>query len=149
VGATILLNSSSGTALLAPFRRKLLELVFDGKPQADEELAAAARAMRQRIAADRKSLTVPPGATASGLARRYRNAALGEIDIVQQPTGVTFDFGEWKTPVASRKNPDGTVSFITIAPGMTGLEFVAGEAAGKRALVFRDAQHEYLFSATH
>jgi len=55
-----------------------------------------------------------------------------------------FDFGEWKSEVASRKNPDGTISFVTIAPGVSGSEFVVGSGT-KRALILRDAQHEYVF----
>jgi hypothetical protein len=55
-----------------------------------------------------------------------------------------FDFGEWTSDMASRTNPDGTVSFITIAPGALGFEFVVGRGA-KRTLVVRDAQHEYVF----
>jgi hypothetical protein len=50
--------------------------------------------------------------------------------------------------VASRKNDDGTTSFITIDPGTDGFEFVVGERAGKRVLVIRDGQHEYVFSET-
>jgi hypothetical protein len=46
--------------------------------------------------------------------------------------------------VASRKNPDGSLSFLTIVPGMSGFEFVVGSGA-KRTLVTRDAQHEYVF----
>lgn len=46
--------------------------------------------------------------------------------------------------VASRKNLDGTISFITTAPGITGFELVVGGGA-KRTLVMRDAQHEYVF----
>ena len=57
-----------------------------------------------------------------------------------------FDFGEFKSEVASRRNPDGSVSFLTTIPGFDGLEFVVGGAADKRTLVFRDAQHEYTFS---
>jgi CubicO group peptidase (beta-lactamase class C family) len=146
VGATILTNSDAGQALLGPFRRKLLEVLFDGRPEADNQLAVAVKAMRQRIATERKLLTVPPDAAAGKLAARYRSAALGEIQVRRSSGAVTFDFGEWKTPVASRKNPDGTISLITIVPGMIGLQFVMGEAAGKRTLVFRDAQHQYVFT---
>jgi hypothetical protein len=60
--------------------------------------------------------------------------------------GLIFDFGEWKSPVASRRNPDGTTSFLTTAPGVTGLEFVVGASGPKRTLLFRDAQHEYIFT---
>ncbi len=146
VGAVLLTSSDAGQALLAPFRRKLLEVLFDGQPQADNALTIAAQAMRQRIATERKRLTVPPTAAAARLAPRYSNPALGPIAVTRTPTAVTFDFGEWKTPVATRANPDGTTSFVTIVPGMIGLEFVAGEAAGKRTLVFRDAQHQYVFT---
>ena len=56
-----------------------------------------------------------------------------------------FDFGEWKSEVASRKNDDGTTTMYTIVPGMDGFEFVIAEREGKRALVVRDMQHEYVF----
>ncbi len=57
-----------------------------------------------------------------------------------------FDFGEWKSEVATRANPDGTTSFVTIAPGVDGFELVVGKRPdGKRTLAMRDAQHEYVF----
>ena len=57
----------------------------------------------------------------------------------------TFDFGERRSEVGSR-DPDGTTSFVTIVPGLTGLEFVVGEGEEK-TLIMRDAQHEYVFDA--
>jgi hypothetical protein len=50
--------------------------------------------------------------------------------------------------MASRKNDDGTVSFITTAPSTIGFDFVVGERSGKRVLVIRDGQHEYVFTET-
>jgi hypothetical protein len=82
-------------------------------------------------------------AAGADLARRYRNEALGELVVLRGPAGVTFDFGEWKSAVASRRNADGSLSFVTITPGMTGLEFLVADGG----LLFRDAQHEYLFTA--
>jgi CubicO group peptidase (beta-lactamase class C family) len=148
VGAVILTNSEAGAIIRGAFRRKLLEVLFDGQPLADAELAAAGRQLRQAIATERERLTVPAADDdAAKLAPRYHNDALGDI-AVSRDKGVTyFDVGEWKTPVASRHNPDGSVSFITITPGITGLETVVGGAAGdKRTLVIRDAQHEYVFT---
>ena len=72
---------------------------------------------------------------------------LGEIAVTHPGAETVFDFGEWKTPVASRKNPDGTISFITIAPGGGGFEFVVGSGP-KKTLVIRDAQHEYVFAGS-
>jgi hypothetical protein len=47
--------------------------------------------------------------------------------------------------MATRKNDDGTISFINADPPVSGLELVRGEKNGKRALIVRDAQHEYVF----
>jgi CubicO group peptidase (beta-lactamase class C family) len=147
VGAVILTNADAGYYLLGAFHRKLLEVLFDGKPEADNDVAVAAKSMRERIAAERKLLTVPPDQeTVSKLAPRYGNDALGQIGVSTAADVTVFDFGEWKTPVASRKNPDGTASLVTTVPGFDGMEFVAGNSGSKRTLTFRDAQHEYLFT---
>jgi CubicO group peptidase (beta-lactamase class C family) len=146
VGAVVLTNGDPGWAISGNFRRKLLEVLFDGKPEADNDLAAAAKAMKERIAAERKLLTVPPDAAeVAKLGSHYASAALGEIAVTKADKAV-FDFGEFKSEVASRKNPDGTVSFLTTIPGFDGLEFVVGAGSSKRTLVFRDAQHEYTFT---
>jgi hypothetical protein len=147
VGAVILTNADAGGAMLGPFRRKLLELLFDGKAEADAEVATRGKAMRERILAERKLLTVPPAAVAAAaLAPKYANPALGEIHVSRNGGAITFDFGEWRSAVATRQNPDGTLSFVTIATGIDGLEFVVRNAAAARTLVFRDAQHEYVFT---
>jgi CubicO group peptidase (beta-lactamase class C family) len=146
VGAVILTNSDTGWMLHSVFQRKLLEVLFDGRPEADADLAAQARTFFQQLAAERKLLTVPADPVEAGkLARRYANPALGEIAVSQAGGTTTFDFGEWKSEVATRKNPDGTISFITTAPGIAGLELVVGGGGAKRTLITRDAQHEYVF----
>jgi CubicO group peptidase (beta-lactamase class C family) len=146
VGAVILTNSDTGWMLHSVFQRKLLEVLFDGRPEADADLGARAKAFFQQLAAERKLLTVPADPVEAGkLARRYANPALGEIAVSQAGGTTTFDFGEWKSEVATRKNPDGTISFITTAPGIAGLELVVGGGGAKRTLITRDAQHEYVF----
>ena len=80
------------------------------------------------------------------MAARYTSAALGEIKVVRQKSGTVFDFGEWKSAVASRRNDDGTLSFVTIDPTIDGIEFVVADRDGKRALIIRDGQHEYIFT---
>jgi CubicO group peptidase (beta-lactamase class C family) len=147
VGAVILTNADPGWVVRGLFDRKLLEVLFDGRPQADADLTAQAKSYFEQLAAERKLLTVPATqAEAAKLAARYTNDALGEIAVQRNSAATVFDFGEWKSEVASRKNPDGTVSFLTIAPGIFGLEFVVGQGPTP-TLVIRDAQHEYVFNA--
>lgn len=144
VGAVVLTNGDPGFILRDLFRRKLLEVLFDGRPEADALLASQAKSFYEHIAAERKLLTVPATNT-DLLGKRYRNDALGTIAVTTAPK-TTFDFGEWKSDIASKKNPDGTTSFVTTVPGLAGFEFTAGSNdANKKTLTLRDAQHEYVF----
>jgi CubicO group peptidase (beta-lactamase class C family) len=146
VGAVILTNSDTGGYLTGLFRRRFLEVLFDGKPEAIEQAKAA---NAQRIAArakNRERLMVPadPGEVRK-LASGYSSPALGAFRVRMEDGATIFDFGKWRSSVASRKNDDGTMSFISIDPTVDGFNFVVGERDGKRALIIRDAQHEYAF----
>lgn len=147
VGAVILTNGDQGALLRGSFRRKLLELMFDGKSQAELDVAATAKRFYEEIAVARKLLTAPAeAAEAEKLAASYTNAALGDIRVTRDKGKTVFDFGEWKSEVATRREPDGSVTFVTIAPGIEGIEFIPGTGE-KRTLITRDAQHEYVFNA--
>jgi CubicO group peptidase (beta-lactamase class C family) len=147
VGVVIAVNSDSGAVLRSLFDRKLLEVLFDGKPEADADLESAAKSRAEGIALGLKQLTIPAAAGEAGkLAALYKNETLGNIKVTRAKDVTTFDMDEWKSEVATKKNPDGTISFITISPGIPGLELVPGTANGKRTLVFRTPQQEYVFS---
>jgi CubicO group peptidase (beta-lactamase class C family) len=145
VGLVILTNADPGWLLRDRIRRKLLEVLFDGHPEAEALLNADAKNFYADMAAERKLMTIPADAKERArLAKHYANASLGEITVSTSGASTIFDFGEWKSEVASRKNPDGTISFITTVPGELGFEFVVGSGA-RRTLTIRDAQHEYVF----
>jgi hypothetical protein len=147
IGAVLLTNSDNGGMLLGAFRRRLLEVVFDGKLEAADDVASRAATHKAALAKNRERLVVPPSPPlVAVLAKHYSSKELGDLAVLTQDGVTTFDLGEWKSPVASRKNDDGTTSFITIDPGTDGFEFVVGERAGKRILIIRDGQHEYVFT---
>lgn len=147
VGAVILTNSDRGATIRSLFKRKLLEVLYDGKPEADAALLQGDKNFRASFAVQRAQLTVPADAAVTGgLAKRYSNDALGAIVVSKKGDATVLDFGEWKSEVASRKNPDGTFSLVTTAPGIIGFELVVGTGDAK-TLVMRDAQHEYVFTA--
>lgn len=147
IGAVLLTNADTGGFMLRPFMRRLLEVVYDGKPEAAGDIASAAQRHKAALAKERERLIVPADPSeAAKLAKHYQSKELGDIDVSNQNGVVTFDFGEWKSRVASRKNDDGTISLITIDPTNSGFEFVVGEKSGKRVLIIRDGQHEYTFN---
>jgi hypothetical protein len=148
IGATILTNSDAGVLLRGPLQRKLLELVFDGRPEADERLKVAAANRKAEAAKAREELTLPvPAAAAKTLAARYASPELGVIRVQRQGAKLRFQFAHWNSEMALRKNEDGTQSFITIDPGVAGIELVRDDKAAKPTLILRDAQHEYRFIA--
>lgn len=146
VGAVILTNSDPGWLIRGPFQRRLLEVLFDGKPEAVEDVASQAESFQETLAAERERLTVPADAALTrDLATHYANDALGVIVVSRQGLELWFDFGGWKSAMASRRNEDGTISFVSISPGENGFEFMVANQEGRRTLVIRDAQHEYIF----
>ena len=147
VGAVILTNSDSGGAMLGTFRRRFLEVLFDGRSEAAEDVARNAENAKAVRAKYREKLVVPPDAEAAGrLASRYKSPELGDLLVKKVGSDVMFDLGEWKSTVASRKNEDGTMSFLTVDPGLGGFEFVELKKNDKRALIVREGQHEYVFT---
>jgi hypothetical protein len=49
------------------------------------------------------------------------------------------------SPVGTKKNEDGTTSFVALDPTLLFFPLVAGTKDGKRILTARDSQHEYVF----
>ncbi|MBS0193962.1 MAG: beta-lactamase family protein [Proteobacteria bacterium] len=147
VGAVILTNSNHGEDLLGPFRRKLAELLFDGKLEADGQIAAAVADNDIQDALYRVRLQVPADPVASGkLAARYVNPVLGPIVVTHNGADVYFHAGMLNAEVASRRNDDGSTSFIVISPNLArGRVYTVGELDHKRTLTLRDDQHEYVF----
>jgi CubicO group peptidase (beta-lactamase class C family) len=146
VGAVILTNGNPGWLIRNIFRRKLLEVLFDGRPEADAQIVAQSKAFYEEIAAERRLLTIPADAKAAEvLAAHYVNPALGTITVGRKGSTTVFDLEVFASEVGSRVNPDGTTSFITTVPGMDGIEYVAGTSGNKRTLTLRDMQHEYVF----
>ena len=146
IGAVLLTNADRGGALLGPFMRRLLEVVYDGKPEAVASIEADALNYRTVVAKERARLTFPaPEDEASKLATHYVNERLGNIRVRKSGEHTIFVLDGGESRMATRKNDDGTISFINADPPLSGFQFVKGEKDGKRVLIVRDAQHEYVF----
>lgn len=148
VGVTILTNSDAGVLLRGPLQRKLLEVLFDGLPEADDRLKVSIANRKAEAVKLRELLTLPvPPDAMKALAASYRSPELGSLKVQRQGGKMRFVFAHWNSEVALRKNEDGTQSYMTIDPGIGGIEFVRDDKADKPTLVLRDAQHEYRFVA--
>jgi hypothetical protein len=68
--------------MLRPFMRRLLEISFDGKPEAVGDVDARAASYRASLQKDRERLAIPPdSAESTKLAAHYHSAELGDLMI--------------------------------------------------------------------
>jgi hypothetical protein len=82
VGAAVLTNGDSGVEILDPFMRRILEVLYDGKPEAAASITAAAANLKAEIAKERLRLVIAADpALSARLAKHYVNADLGHIDV--------------------------------------------------------------------
>ncbi len=145
IGGVILTNADSGWRVARAVMRRTLEMVYGGIPEAEEDLWAGVRETEAYLRGEQRDWKVPPEPSqVTRLARSYRNAALGEIVVRAGRDEVVFQFGGWKSRMASKVNPDGTTSFISVDPGVRGFEFNAPAATSAYTrLRLRDPQHTY------
>ncbi|MDP6946805.1 MAG: serine hydrolase, partial [Myxococcota bacterium] len=149
VGGVVLTNADSGWPVVEAVKRRTLELVYGGAPEAEEDLRSEVAQTLTALKSAQSNWVAPPDpAAVARLAGRYHNDALGDFTVDRQSDQVVLRFGGWASPVATRDNPDGTTTFVTTEPGIRGLELTAPERSGPmRRLVIRDAQHEYVYEA--
>jgi len=73
VGGVILTNGDTGGMLRGPFVRRLLEVLYDGESEAEEDITTGVKRYKEAIAVERKRLVVPPEESVVGkLAARYK-----------------------------------------------------------------------------
>ncbi|WP_335656020.1 serine hydrolase domain-containing protein [Parasphingorhabdus sp.] len=147
IGAVILTNADSGSAMIDPFFRRLMEVLYDGKPEAAAEIAVIGTRIKAQSAKRRAELTVPGDATVlANLAEKYVSPGIGTITISEKNGTKWIKAGFVEGPIATDANADGSISLVSAAPGAIGLTALVGEADGKRTLMVRDAQDEYIYT---
>ena len=147
VAAVVLTNSDTGQGLLGLFERKLMEILYDGTDEAEENLAAAVKLGAEARAKSKEDLNEKGDpAVLAGLAPRYENPELGPLTITLEGGTATARFTTGSAMVGTNKNEDGTITLVMTTPGLFGTGLEIGEAEGKRTLTLRDAQHEYVFT---
>src|SRR5260370_22938977 len=66
IGAVLLTNSDTGGLLLRPVMRLLLEILFDGKPEAGGKIHPSATNYKAQLAKEADRLVLPPKPEPSG-----------------------------------------------------------------------------------
>jgi CubicO group peptidase (beta-lactamase class C family) len=147
VGMVILVNSDPGAAMLAPTLRRLLEILYDGQPEAARDVTAAVSRIAAQAKAKRERLTYPgDAAVLANLAGHYRDPTVGQITISEKDGQKWIKAGFVEGPLATRKNADGSVSIVSVGPGSIAVDALVGTQDGKRTLAISDGQQtQYLY----
>lgn len=146
VGAVVLTNSDAGYALTDAVKRRLLEVLYDGKAEAAENVAARAKRSAESRAKLLGELTWPATPEQEAMVTgRYANPELGPLTVAREDGKLSMRSTALHSELASRTNKDGSWSLFTVSPGFWGEELLVAERDGKRALVLIDNQHEYVW----
>lgn len=146
VGVVVLTNSENGYGLANSVKRRLLELLYDGKPEAAEDIASRAKRADADLAKLRSEVTLPVApAVASKVIGRYASADLGPLTIANEGGKLMLRATSIWSEIGTRTNKDGTTSIVTVSPGIGGFDMLVATRDNKRAVIVNDAQHEYAF----
>jgi CubicO group peptidase (beta-lactamase class C family) len=146
VGVVIVCNVGGEGAFIGGVKRRILEALFDAEPQAETDLAQAVE-QRKKATADELALIKPEidQAWFGPLAGAWIAPGLGRVELRLEKGKMILGAGEWKVTAAQKVGKDGTVSVETTGAPFAGVELFPEERDGKRVLVVRDQQHEYVF----
>lgn len=146
VGAVILTNSDSGQALLGPLSRRLLEVLYDGKPEAAVNVASSAQRSAVSSAKFRSEIQYPGDpAVLDALAAHYDNAVLGPLTIRREGGRTYLDSTTVRSEIGTRRNEDGSHSIVMVSPAYRGSDILVGDKDGQPTITLDDGQHEFVW----
>jgi hypothetical protein len=149
VAAVMLTNVGFPNSLVdRHFGRRLLELLFDGRDEAREDLEFALKEQQSWRAKENAKIEFAPDRSFfDRFAGTYENPLYGTITIVVDgKKGPGLDVGEWTSSLAKKKEEDGTEKLVTTtSPWIGWPEFVPKEQGGKMTLELQDDQRKAVF----
>lgn len=146
VGVVLLTNGDgSANYIREALKRRLLEILFDGKPEASQKLSFRLEQEAAAVAKERAKIDAPDQAWLTDLVGTYKNASLGTVKVRMDGKKALFDAGEWKSAVARKREDDGTVKLVLVDPPFVGMEFSTTSPNGKKTLTLDASQQTYVF----
>ena len=146
VGMVVLTNSEYGYALADALKRKLLEVLYNGKPEAAEDVASTVERRAASEAKFRSQLVYPvPAASSATIIGSYSNPELGPLKISRDGDRLLLRATSIWSELATKPNDDGTTSIVTISPGIGGESMLIGNKNGVVTLTLNDGQHDYVW----
>jgi CubicO group peptidase (beta-lactamase class C family) len=148
VGLVVLTNLAGGGPVMNAARRKLFELLFDGKDEARQNLEFSLKRRADALAAEHAKLERSPDKEwTAKLAGDYQNPILGRVTLRSEGGRAIVDTGEWKSAIGRVKEGD-TDKIVLLDPPWVGFDFVAKEVSGAQTITLDAGQEKYTFTRT-
>nr|WP_315475690.1 serine hydrolase domain-containing protein [uncultured Undibacterium sp.] len=145
IGMVAMSNTDQGVGLLNLARRRLLELVYDAKPEAESTLVKLVT-QNENDGQEQRALVASADNSLEGqLGTHYAHPIFGKLTVSKIGNSLVFDFGEWKTRVVGRKDESGVVLFSSIDPSIGFVDFRVHNTEGTRAIVIEMGLERYQF----
>lgn len=147
VAGIVLTNAGGANVLRRAVRKRLIEILFDGKEAAKPEMLAA-QARAQQALEDTIKLVKQPADAAwmDRLVGKYHNADLGGLEVRKQGAAYLVDVGEWKSSATQEVDLDQTQKLLLTGAPFAGFDVVPEEVDGKMTLVLDSGQVKYVFA---
>jgi CubicO group peptidase (beta-lactamase class C family) len=146
LGMIIVSNATGSGAFNVAVERRLLEILFDGKAEAKEDLATSLEIGAKQRAEQWARIQATPDATwFAPFVGTWSSPDLGTIDLRVEKGQAVLDAGEWKGPVGKLTDQDGTVKLVTTGGMLAGIELIPRAKDGRTELVLADDQQTYTF----
>lgn len=145
IGMVAMSNTDQGVGLLSLARRRLLELVYDAKPEAESTLVKLVT-QNDNDGQEQLALVASGDSSLEGqLGTYYAHPIFGKLTVSKLGNSLVFDFGEWKTRVVGRKDESGVVLFSSIEPSIGFVDFRVHNTESMRAIVIEMGLERYQF----
>jgi hypothetical protein len=148
IGGAILTNVCSDQAFfffMQVFRR-ILELLFNGREKAADDLALEISEWEKKQKADAAKVEFKPEREwLQKLTGDYTNESLGRITIRLKGDDAVLTTSGWDTKLGRKIEEDGTVKVPFLSPPVADLELILGEENGRTILTAEMPQQKYVF----
>lgn len=146
IGVVLLANVGGANGFRSAVRRRLLEIIFDGKSEATENLAASLKLRREaRERSIKQTNPTPDAAWVQSLVGQWTEPALGLLTVRTGPKGARIDTGDWVSRFTEKTSTTGDKSLVLTDPPWVGFSLLVQEKDGTPTLLLDAGQQKYIF----
>ncbi len=146
IGLVMLTNARGAMTFTQAVKRKLMELLFDGKAQAWEMVKVGVDQQKKMFEKSLEDINFKPdSAWLKQFVGTYTHPTLGQIIIREVAGGAELDAHVWKSALGQKREKDGTLKVILTELPFAGVEFLPKQHDGVMQLELQSGQHNYVF----